>query len=77
MTNPAKTPPIIVPTSCAKGFFLSMIKPMTDAMIANMVIFSRLKGKLGRGANIIMRKVIILVMNPFNKFKIKSFMDLF
>ena len=77
MTNPAKIPPITVPTSCAKGFFLSRIKPMTDAMIANMIIFSRLKGKLGSGANIIITKVIKLVKNPFNKFKTKSFMNLF
>ncbi len=77
MTNPAKIPPITVPTSCTKGFFLSIIRPITDAMIANMIIFSRLKGKLGRGANIIMRKVIKLVKNPFNMFRAKSLMDLF
>ena len=77
MTNPAKIPPITVPTSCDKGFFLSMIKPMTDAMTANTIIFSRLNGKAGKGANIIMIKVIILVKNPFSKFKAKSFMNLF
>lgn len=77
MTNPARIPPITVPTSCTKGLFLRMINPMTDAITANMIIFSRLNGKVGKGANIIMRKVMILVKNPFNRFKTKSFMNLF
>ena len=76
MTNPAKTPPITVPTNCAKGLFLSIIKPMSDAITANTIIFSRLNGKTGKGVNVTIRKVITLVKNPLNKFKTKSFMNL-